>query len=490
MVHVPLRPLDFPISPSDYAETRSEERLARDSVIASGQLGRMTPHPENLERHDQVLQGIRDSQEWPETGERMPFDFYASHSPSGRQEQVPVARDELVVRTAPPAGDPVPPGVADEHEHRSRCLALLARLGYRPRDERLPLLDPRTEVFRALPGKQWSPDLAAEHLATIRDAGFSAQFNVVVAAAPGPKHETNPTVKAAALPELLKEGLAEFPATPPSGMPVRVAVIDTGAPLAERHDGWLRDVVPPREYREDPDIAPRNGLLDWNAGHGAFVGGVVQQIAPAVQLLIYRCTYNNGLATDKAVAEAMLRAEADAASAGVSLVVNASLGAPAVDGIPPIAMRDAVELIHARGGSAVVAAAGNGTSSDPLFPAAYRGVVATGALLADGRPAPFSNYGPWVTCSTVGVGIISTFIPGRLPPMPDPAVPEYEFGPDPFAMWLGTSFAAPQISAAVARLSQDNGITPQEAVGHLLDGRPDLANYGRVLRLLPGTPTP
>ena len=76
---------------------------------------------------------------------------------------------------------------------------------------------------------------------------------------------------------------------------------------------------------------------------------------------------------------------------------------------------------------------------------------------------------------------------GRLEPSPivdpDPEV----FDPDAWALWTGTSFAAPQVAGAVAKIAQEQGSTPRRALQALLAGRPELPEYGRTVRILPET---
>jgi subtilisin family serine protease len=154
-------------------------------------------------------------------------------------------------------------------------------------------------------------------------------------------------------------------------------------------------------------------------------------------------------------------------------------------------MRDAVELITATYPDVlIVASAGNLGNTEPVYPAAFDEVVAVGALTDDLQPAPFSSHGDWVNCSSVGVGVVSTFVSGVEPPEPQPDQPDQVFGANPWALWSGTSFSAPQISGAVARLCGDApGLKPRAALDALLAGKPSLPGYGSTVRLLPGTPT-
>jgi thermitase len=62
----------------------------------------------------------------------------------------------------------------------------------------------------------------------------------------------------------------------------------------------------------------------------------------------------------------------------------------------------------------------------------------------------------------VGEGVVSLFVVGQ---EEDSALPTstYFSGPDPLALWSGTSFAAPQVAGRLAqRLSE--GLSPADAV--------------------------
>nr|BFE73055.1 hypothetical protein GCM10020092_063560 [Actinoplanes digitatis] len=204
-------------------------------------------------------------------------------------------------------------------------------------------------------------------------------------------------------------------------------------------------------------------------------------------MVVYRYTSTDGLGTDEAAADMLIQAADDAA--GGRVIINASFGAPAVDGVPPLAMREAVRYITETYPKAlIVASAGNDGSDRPLYPAAFPGVKAVGALNSDLSAAAFSNHGSWVHCSAVGVGVVSTFVEGKLPPETGIGA-DVDFPADSWATWSGTSFSAPQISGAVAALCGDDGaLPPAAAFDQLVAGRPTLADYGTVVHLLPGTP--
>lgn len=286
-------------------------------------------------------------------------------------------------------------------------------------------------------------------------------------------------------------GLGDFsPGT--GGSPVRVAIIDTGLNKTDRSDDWLPDVA-----AQDVDqlniVAPftRN---DYHSGHGTFTTGIVRQIAPDCEVVVYRFTKADGLGTDDAAADMMTKAADDAA--GMRLIINASFGAPAVDGVPPLALQEAVRDITTRYPEVlIVASAGNDGDTRKLYPAAFDfpQVKAVGALNADLTGADFSNHGDWLHCSAVGVGVVSTFVKGTLPPEDNLGIDDVTFDADnSWATWSGTSFTAPQISAAVAYLcGQDptGTLLPGAAFDQLIAGRDTLEGFGVKVHLLPGTPT-
>jgi thermitase len=280
--------------------------------------------------------------------------------------------------------------------------------------------------------------------------------------------------------------------TPSGGdAPVRVAIIDTGLTGETRNDGWFTGAVPGGPESIDPVnvLAPMD-RIDWHAGHGTFASGIVKQLAPNCEVVVYRFTATDGLGTDASAAEMLVRAADE--GAGKRLIINASFGAPAVDGVPPLAMKEAVQYITQQYPDAmIIASAGNDAGVQPVYPAAFPqpAVKAVGALNADLTGAAFSNRGDWVDCSAVGVGIVSTFVKGKLPPETDLGA-DISFGTDSWATWSGTSFTAPQISGAVARLCADNAsLKPRQAFDQLVAGRPALNHFGTVVHLLPGTPT-
>jgi len=143
-------------------------------------------------------------------------------------------------------------------------------------------------------------------------------------------------------------------------------------------------------------------------------------------------------------------------------------------------------------GVAVVVSAGNDATSRPSYPAAFAGVTApgsvpvcaVGALNPDGTIALFSNDGPWVRYLRPGAALVST-----LPTTLDGSMEatnkmvdergEERSGIDPdgfqsgFAVWSGTSFAAPIFAGQLAAklrdrfAAGDTGTDPEEATARV-----------------------
>jgi subtilisin family serine protease len=258
-----------------------------------------------------------------------------------------------------------------------------------------------------------------------------------------------------------------------------VAVIDTGIVDAPRDDRWLNNVR--RDDNIDPlDMLPvPDGFLDFQAGHGTFVAGIVQRVAPDAEIRMYRAADTDGFATDVGIADAIHRAYEDGAK-----IINLSLGGRTVDDEPPPAMAETVQRIRDADDEVVlVAAAGNFGDTAPCWPAALYGVWAVAGLTAGLKGAEWSSRGD-VQFSAVAEGIRSTFVTGRESPVFD-REPE-TFARDAWALWTGTSFAAPQISGAIARICRELGRSPRWAAEKLAERGKTIPNYGQAMHILQG----
>ncbi|RFU21659.1 S8 family peptidase [Geodermatophilus marinus] len=276
-----------------------------------------------------------------------------------------------------------------------------------------------------------------------------------------------------------------------------VVVVDNGVTAECRADGWLAGLAR-TDNLDLLDVVPQDSFLDLGAGHGTFVAGIVQQVAPAARIDVRRALDTDGVGDEVEVAREIVRAAADGAD-----IVNLSLGFATPDGEePPLALeaavRAAIRTARERGRHLLlVCAAGNYGDERLVWPAAFcrdpefaEHVVAVAALRLDHDDdthvvgAEWSTRG-WVTCSTPGQGVVSTYVVGRESPRGDVHGPDC-FPPNAWATWSGTSFAAPQVAGAIARLVQEDGLTAREACDALLSsGRAVVDGYGTSLRILP-----
>ncbi|WP_199514740.1 S8 family peptidase [Nucisporomicrobium flavum] len=433
-------------------DTRTPAQLEHDRQDVRGQV---TVLETDGAAQESTLESIRARQVFAGRGRGLPF---VRFTPNGSPRIVLAAENQLVVDADP--------------QRLAQLGGLLA--GYEPADRPGRSDRRRTRVLRYAQGR--SAEALRADARRLRQAGVPANVNSIVPLGYVIKGSSYPGLTVAPRPF----------ATNGANQPVRVAIVDTGMAPQPRTDAWDTGVV---AKGTDPlNVIEPLDRNDWFSGHGTFGAGIVRQIAPDCEVVVYRFTAADGLGTDESAADMLIRAADDAA--GKRLVINASFGAPAVDGVPPLAMQEAVAYISATYPDAlIVASAGNDGRDLPLYPAAFPGVKAVGALTSDLTPASFSNRGSWVHCSTVGVGIVSTFVEGLLPPEPRIGT-DVHFAPDAWATWSGTSFTAPQISAAVAALcGEDATLTPQAAFDQLIAGRPTVNGFGAVVHLLPGTPT-
>jgi subtilisin family serine protease len=242
---------------------------------------------------------------------------------------------------------------------------------------------------------------------------------------------------------------------------VRVAVIDSGI------DG------------DHPELGPRiaaaqsfvggSGRVDTQ-GHGTFVAGLIAAIGnnqtgiagmtPAAELLVAKVVTPERTIPVEAEAKAIRWAVAQGAK-----VINMSLGGLR-DPLDP--SRDTYSALEADAIAyaashdvVVVAAVGNGDQAPEQpwryasYPAALPHVLGVSALARDGTAPPFSNRDAvFNDLAAPGQEIISTF-PRKLTALARPACAEQGYSlcaADEYRSAEGTSFAAPQVSAAAATL--------------------------------------
>jgi Subtilase family len=256
----------------------------------------------------------------------------------------------------------------------------------------------------------------------------------------------------------------------------RVAVIDSG--IDGTHPDFAGRIAAARTF------VGGNPLTDQQ-GHGTFVAGLIAAqtnngigvagMAFGSQLLIAKVV--------RPSRQVSLEAEAAAIRWSVdngARVINLSLGGlrdprdPSRDTFSPLEA-SAVRYAYTRG-VVVVAAVGNGDQAPTTpwpyasYPAALPHVIGVGALSRDGAVPLFSNRDPIFNDLTApGEEIVSTF-PRQLTAQ-RPACEEQGYstcGPDEYRTAEGTSFAAPQVSAAAALLLSMRPLLRPDQVAHVL----------------------
>ena len=184
------------------------------------------------------------------------------------------------------------------------------------------------------------------------------------------------------------------------GKGARIAVLDTGM---FEHE-WLSNVVR-APYADDVWDVENDGYGDNESGHGTFIAGLIQQVAPAASVYAVKVLDSHGVGDDLKVAEAMALLPANVN------IVNLSLGGYTDGDQPPMAIALAMQS-QAFNSRVVVAAAGNHAEKRPFWPAAFGPVVSVGAVEdKEGlwAPASYSNHGAWVDLVARGSNLQSTF---------------------------------------------------------------------------------
>jgi hypothetical protein len=332
---------------------------------------------------------------------------------------------------------------ADDHQH---VAAHLEQYGAREHGEhtaRLQRHDIPIHVYRLGEAHQRNvPRIVQETRGLLGTRQLRVSPNHVFTGAPGY------TPGGAGVPKPAQATTEAF--VTPTGEPL-VAILDTGLPteLPDWHKSLAAAVVPATDDATDVLDADGDDFLDLEAGHGTFVAAVLRAHAPNVRFTVERVLTPGGIGDEVEIADAIRRTSAP--------ILNLSFGGYTHDDQPPLAIADAIAGMG--DGRLAIASAGNGGSERETWPAALDGVVGVGALTQDDNPtrADFSNFGPWVSACAPATAIQAAYVYGRYPA---------EDGTEDFtgwAEWRGTSFAAPQVAAAVANRMVADNCTAREA---------------------------
>jgi SpoIID/LytB domain protein len=256
----------------------------------------------------------------------------------------------------------------------------------------------------------------------------------------------------------------------PTLSPVLVGIVDTG--IDSNHPEFAGKIAYQKSFV--------GGTVDDRIGHGTFVAGEIAAamgngqgiagIAFPAKLIVAKVVGADQTIDPEVEAKA-IRWEVDKGAR----VINLSLGAvrdpldPSIDAYSSVEAA-AVQYATAHG-VLVVAAAGNGDDSPTIpwpyasYPAALPHVLGVGALAQDGSIPLFSNRdATYVDMVAPGVGILSTFPRALTAQSPSCYDQGYsDCGSSDYRSGDGTSFAAPQVTAAAALLlAVRPGLSPDQ----------------------------
>ncbi|MEQ1822571.1 MAG: S8 family serine peptidase [Fimbriimonadaceae bacterium] len=212
------------------------------------------------------------------------------------------------------------------------------------------------------------------------------------------------------------------------GRAVKIAILDTG--LARRSFSIWRRVVkganfvePGHSAYDDYNQTDSNGnnIVDEGVGHGTFVAGIIDQVAPQCPLVIVRIADSDGVSSAWKLIKGIVLATTEGCE-----VANVSLGSP----VHIAALSDVCEWAQLRG-LTIVGAAGNLNVQGAFWPSRISDNVCVSGVDAIDKKAAFANWDSGISTSAPSTGIKSAWVDGTT------------------VVWQGTSFAAPFVTGAI-----------------------------------------
>ena len=234
------------------------------------------------------------------------------------------------------------------------------------------------------------------------------------------------------------------------GKGVTIALLDTAvdanAPSLKNVSIQERDLFGLGKQSREADSLHGTMVASVLAGGEGVVG-----CAPSATILSYPVMNAEGYGSSHNVAQAIV-----SAVDGGAQIISMSLGFSQNDALLEMAVAYAASK-----GVVIVASAGNeGTAasgeSTVLYPAAYGGVLAIGAVNADSQRPEFSSTGSELALVAPGVGLLA------------------DDGTD-YVMFSGTSASVPCVTGSLAYLVATNdGLSTEEAAKLLLENANDM----------------
>ena len=248
------------------------------------------------------------------------------------------------------------------------------------------------------------------------------------------------------------------------GKGVVVAVIDTGVAY-ENYDKFhcVEDLAQTRFVKGWNFVAGNEHAND-DHGHGTHVAGTIAQstnngvgvvgVAPAAAIMPIKVLSARGTGKISDIAEG-IRFAADHGAK----VINMSLGGPMGSSV----LESAVRYAH-RKGVVIVCAAGNSNSENVGYPARYPQCIAVSATRFDDQLTFYSNRGKRIDIAAPGGDMnVDQNGDGYKDGVLQNTIALMDPTNETYALYQGTSMAAPHVAGAAALLVA-NGITRPDAV--------------------------
>jgi hypothetical protein len=281
-------------------------------------------------------------------------------------------------------------------------------------------------------------------LAALLDGEEQLSFIFPVSTPPLPEGSVQPG--ALALGNKLLEWLGVSGDNSGWGAGVKIAILDTGVTASTAFNTDITRI----------NLVPLSADPSQQNGHGTAVASMIigsnsltPGVAPASSILSIRVADDLGQSDSFVLAQGIIAA----VDAGARLI-NISMGGFGQS----VLLENAISYARERG-ALIFAATGNNGASQVYYPAAYEGVIAVGAVDADGNHLDFSNGGSQVDVSAPGYAINAAW------------------SGDQAAAVTGTSFSTPIVVGVVAAVMNGAGsgvLTPWQAwqlvATHLNDG--------------------
>lgn len=247
---------------------------------------------------------------------------------------------------------------------------------------------------------------------------------------------------------------APAPAPQPSASArqARIGLIDTA--LNRKHAALKTASIVEKDFVQGSSKRP--------TAHGTGIASLLvggeknhQGLLPAARLVSASVFYRADSEATGATTASLAAALDWMASQDVG-VVNMSLAGP-----PNSVLARMIDVLAARGVLVVAAVGNDGPAARPLYPAAYEPVVAVTAVDRKAQVYRWANQGPQVDLAAWGVGAVVARDRGG------------------YEEESGTSFAAPVVAAAIAKLQADGHSTSSAALQRLIQSAEDLGAKGR-----------